>query len=290
MHREHGRRPERGEGIAHQEVAAPQAPARLLARVAGLLTQTLQHVIELPAAGAAHRRQQTQAEASVTGLHLGGERLDHRGQQAIVAADAELRQVTALRRHIAHHQLPIRAQQQIRLLGRLLAGAASGCHHGAAGDQHLARQHRQLIGHLAMDGPARQGHQLLEAAIRVAEDAGVIRVVELGGAAQPRLSRRQPGAPRQGAHQTVVIAHRRKCRRALAGQLPVAQARGQLQHGPLMAHHLGEAGCRSPRHGEHRTLGLPHRRQLGRIAHEDQTRPEGMGAAQGDLQQGAVDH
>ena len=58
MHGEHSRRPERGEGIAHQEVAAPEAAPRLLSGVTRLLTQALQHAIEVGASGGAHRRLQ----------------------------------------------------------------------------------------------------------------------------------------------------------------------------------------------------------------------------------------
>ena len=63
VHREHSRRTQGSEGITHQEVAAPEAPAGLLAGIARLLAQALQHPIELAAGGAAGGRQQTQAEA-----------------------------------------------------------------------------------------------------------------------------------------------------------------------------------------------------------------------------------
>ena len=57
-----------------------------------------------------------------------------------------------------------------------------------------------------------------------------------------------------------------------------------------MAHHLAQAGVDAAAHREHRALRLPHGRQLGRIADKDQAGLEGVGAAQGNLQEGAVDH
>ena len=141
-----------------------------------------------------------------------------------------------------------------------------------------------------MDGAAGQGHQLLEGAVGVAEDAGVVGVVQFGGPAQGRLGRRQPVWPGCHGHQAQAAVNRCQHRRLAAGQGPFAQARGQAQHRALVAHHLGEKGPGGPAHGKHGAHRFPHRRQLGRIAHEHQPGAEGVGAAQADLQQAAVHH
>jgi len=192
VHGEYGGWPQGGEGIAHQEIAAPEGTARLFAGIAGLLPQLAHQGVELGASGAAHRRQQPQGEPGFAGLHFGAEGVDHRHADAIRAADAEIRQITALRGHIAHHQFAVGTQEHVGLFRRLLTSPAGRCHHRGAGDQHLSRQHRQLIRHLAVNRPASDRHQLFEGAIGVAEDAGVVGVVELSAAAQGRLSRGEP--------------------------------------------------------------------------------------------------
>ena len=57
-----------------------------------------------------------------------------------------------------------------------------------------------------------------------------------------------------------------------------------------MTHHLAQGGLADSRQLEHRAGGLPHRRQLGWIAHEHQAGAEAVGAAQQQLQHGAVQH
>ena len=285
MHGQNGGRTEGGKGVAHQEKTAPQAPAFLLAGVLGLLAQAGQHSLKGDPGRRAQWRQQPQAQLALAGLHPGGEGVDHRR-----ISHAEVGQVAALRDDIAHHQLPVRAQQHVGLLGGIFPFLAGGGHHRRAGDQHLAGQHRQLVGHLAVQGAAGDRHQLLEAAVGVAEDPRQVGVVGFGAAAQGGLGGFQPGAPLQQGHLAGLGADRRQRRWPAAGQVPLAQPGGQAQHRPLVAHHLLQFGPAGPAQAEHRTLGLAHRRQLGRIAHEHQPGAEGVGAAQGNLQQAAVNH
>ena len=100
----------------------------------------------------------------------------------------------------------------------------------------------------------------------------------------------QPGAALQQGHLTAGIADRRQRRRAAAGQVALAQPRGQAQHRPLVAHHLAQLGPAGPAQAEHRAHGFTNRRQLGRIAHKHQPGAKRVGAAQADLQQGGVHH
>ena len=141
-----------------------------------------------------------------------------------------------------------------------------------------------------MDGPARMGHQTIQGAVRVAEDACCIGVVLHRGVAQCTPGLIQPLPLHQAAHLPLRGTNRRQQRRHLAGQAPLPQPRRQLQHRALMPHHLGQAGGTGPLHRKHGAVRLTHRRQLGGVADEHQTGLERMGALEGNAQQGAVDH
>ena len=141
-----------------------------------------------------------------------------------------------------------------------------------------------------MDGAARQGDQLLEGPVRVAENPGVIRVIELRTPLEGRLGRLQPLGAGQDRDLPLGVLHQAQSRRLTAGEITTAQTGGELQNRSLMAHHLTQAGADGTAHRKHGALGFPHGRQLGRVPHEHQAGLEGMGAAQSDLQQGAIDH
>ena len=253
MHREHRGRPQPGEGITKQKKTTPEGPALLPSGLAGLLAQPLQHPIERQSSGGTQRRQEAQGQLTFAGLHRGGEGVDHRDILAprATADDAKVGQIAALRGHIPHHQLPVGAQHHVGLLAALLPRTAGRRHHRGASDQHLARQHWQLVGHGAMQGPPGDRHQLLQGAVRVAENAGEIGGIGFGAAAQSLLGRHQPAGAIEGTHHALLRADRTQRGRGAAGKRSLPQAGGQSQHGALVAHHLQQAGAAGPPQGEH---------------------------------------
>ena len=91
-------------------------------------------------------------------------------------------------------------------------------------------------------------------------------------------------------HLALRIPDRRQQRRHLTGQPTFPQASSQLQHRPLMAHHLAQSSGAGALHGEHWAGLLTHRRQLRRITDEHQPGLEGVSALKGDPEKRAVDH
>ena len=253
MHREHRGRSQPGEGISKQKKPTPKGPALLPASLAGLLAQPLHHPIKRQAPGRTQRWQEAKGQLTLAGLHRGGEGVDHRNLQVPrgAADDAEVGQIAALRCHIPHHQLPVGAQHHVGLLAALLPRTAGRRHHRGASNQHLARQHWQLIGHGAMQGPPGDRDQLLQGAVRVAENAGEIGGIGFGAAAQGLLGRHQPAGTIEGTNHALVCADRHQGGRGAAGKLSLPQAGGQSQHGALVAHHLQQAGAAGPPQGEH---------------------------------------
>ena len=289
MHREHGRRPQRGEGIANQEEAAPDGTAVLLARVPGLLPQPLHHRIQQLPRLTAHRGLKPQGQLQLTGTDTGRKGLDHR-HGAIRGRQPEIHQITGLRLHIPHDHLPVGAEHHVGFFTRLLPVAGGRSHHGGAADQHLPRQHRHLIGHLPVNGTAGMGHQPVQGAIGVTEDAGRIGIVLNGSLAECTASLLQPVLLHQAAHLPLRIPDRRQQWRHLTGQPSFPEASRQLQHRALMAHHLAKGRRAGALHGEHRAALLPHRRQLSRITDEHQPGFEGVSALKSDPEKRAVDH
>ncbi len=151
-------------------------------------------------------------------------------------------------------------------------------------------KHRQLVGHGPVQGPAGDRHQPLQGAVGVAEDAGEVGIVASALRRRPAWAAASHSPRSSSEHPPLDAADRLQDRRPAAGQGPFPQAAGQAQHRSPVAHHLGEGHPAGPLQREHRAPLLPHRRQLGRIAHEHQAGAVGMGAAQGDLQQGPIHH
>ena len=118
----------------------------------------------------------------------------------------------------------------------------------------------------------------------------MIRVIELRTPLEGRLGRLQPLGAGQDRDLPLGVFHKAQGRRLTAGEISAAQTGGELQDRSLMADHLAQAGVDGATHRKHGALGFPHGGQLGRIPHKHQASLEGMGAAQGNLQQGAVDH
>ena len=117
---------------------------------------------------------QSQLKLAFTGLHINPQGFDHRS-----GLEPQISQIAAIGGHITDQQFAVGAQHQIGILSigqPLLAGR---CHHSRAGDQHLTRQHGQLIGHLPMQGPARNRHQTIQGSVGETQQAGMVWIEPL---------------------------------------------------------------------------------------------------------------
>ena len=141
-----------------------------------------------------------------------------------------------------------------------------------------------------MDRTTGVGHQSVQASIGVTEDASSIWIVLQCSLPQGTAGLIEPVLLRQAAHLPLGIANRGQQGRCLAGETSFPHSCSELQHRPLVPHHLCEGCGFSSLHREHRTALFSHRRQLGRITDKDQSRPKRMGALKGNPKQGAVHH
>ena len=141
-----------------------------------------------------------------------------------------------------------------------------------------------------MQGPPGDGHQPLQGAIGETKQPGVVGIQPFTAQPQGRLGLGNPLLAAHHRHPPLGPIKGRQQRRLAGRQAPLPQGRGQAQHRPPVAHHLGELLLHRPPQGKHRTALLPHRRQLGRIAHKHQAGGVGMGALQDYFQQLAIHH